>query len=153
MTIYSDMTSYKYLADVLDPNVLNVGWIGADATYAKGPVSDLVIDRLKEFTKFSIATTRGGHMCDLCDPNKVVFVHIDSQKYLLGTAELRVFSEQGAVFTCPDMLLHYVQQHKYCPPREFLEALMECPLPSSPRYKTEISRLGLGSEPKETLSA
>ncbi|WP_249375347.1 hypothetical protein [Streptomyces sp. I05A-00742] len=46
------------------------------------------------------------------------------QTLLLGTAELRVVSADGTWFIAPDLVLHYVTDHGYLPPDDFVEAVL-----------------------------
>lgn len=42
----------------------------------------------------------------------------------VGNAEVRVESPSGVKMAAPDMVLHYVIEHGYKPPVEFVEAVM-----------------------------
>jgi len=33
------------------------------------------------------------------------------------------------------MILHYVKEHGYLPPADFVEAVMACPIPGSDEYR------------------
>jgi hypothetical protein len=48
---------------------------------------------------------------------------IDDEEISLGSAEIRLASQGGAIFAAPDLICHYVAIHGYCPPDEFLAAL------------------------------
>jgi len=75
--------------------------------------------------------TRGFHFCQLCDfdPNVVVYDQAAMQclqaSGALGSAEVRVVGRSGRVYAAPTMIWHYVAVHRYQPPREFIEAVME----------------------------
>jgi hypothetical protein len=53
---------------------------------------------------------------------------------MLGAAEIRVFAKDGVAYAAPTLVYHYVSVHHYKPPDEFVRALREGPLPSSPEY-------------------
>ena len=38
------------------------------------------------------------------------------------------------IYYCPEMIAHYVADHAYLPPPEFVQAIMACPLPGTPEY-------------------
>jgi len=42
---------------------------------------------------------------------------------VLGDAEIRVVAENGTLFVAPTLILHYVVEHGYQPPPEFVDAL------------------------------
>jgi len=39
------------------------------------------------------------------------------------------------VYAAPDLIYHYVVEHHYCPPDEFIQAVLEGPLPGSLEYE------------------
>jgi hypothetical protein len=50
------------------------------------------------------------------------------------------------------MVLHYVEQHKYLPPDEFISALMESPLPGTDEYSVAVETLrGSGNHNIEVM--
>lgn len=49
----------------------------------------------------------------------------DGTTLLLGSAEIRVPSRLGVVYAAPDMIYHYIKDHDYVPPQEFIDAVLE----------------------------
>jgi hypothetical protein len=43
------------------------------------------------------------------------------------------------LYVAPEMILHYVTDHRYLPPAEFVEAVTTCPLPGTPAYAAAIA--------------
>lgn len=37
-------------------------------------------------------------------------------------AEIRAEGEDGACYAAPDLVIHYIAEHRYCPPEEFCQA-------------------------------
>ena len=35
----------------------------------------------------------------------------------------------------PEMVVHYIEQHHYCPPGEFISAVLRSPLPNTEEYQ------------------
>ena len=40
----------------------------------------------------------------------------------LGSAEIRVFGREEGTYAAPDLIYHYVVDHHYLPPEEFIKA-------------------------------
>lgn len=43
----------------------------------------------------------------------------------LGSAEIRVKAKDGRIYAAPNLIYHYVAEHDYDPPKEFIEALLQ----------------------------
>jgi len=43
----------------------------------------------------------------------------------LGSAEIRVQGIDGAVYAAPNLIYHYMANHNYLPPEEFLGAIRD----------------------------
>jgi hypothetical protein len=72
---------------------------------------------------------RGYRMCEFCErqPGETLWpptsARDESGEFFLGNAEIRVPGANGVTYAAPNMLIHYVTEHGYRPPEEFLEAL------------------------------
>jgi hypothetical protein len=44
------------------------------------------------------------------------------------------------LFVAPVLVLHYVLEHRYLPPREFVDAVLKAPPPRSSRYQWRVRR-------------
>jgi hypothetical protein len=64
-------------------------------------------------------------------------------RLLLGSAEIRVFSNEGRIYAAPNLLFHYVCEHHYRPPKEFVQALRTGPRPPSQAYFDALMRRNL----------
>lgn len=76
------------------------------------------------------ARTRGWHSCTLPHAHDIhipypYVIEVDSQKIPLGSAEVRVIDSGGQVLIAPDLVYHYVADHHYLPPKEFIEAVIQ----------------------------
>jgi len=70
--------------------------------------------------------TMGYHICEFCDDRQFGLpVQIGGDTIVLGSAEIRVRGEGSILYACPDMIYHYVTQHRYQLPEEFLLALRQ----------------------------
>ena len=58
---------------------------------------------------------------------------------LLGTAEIRVVGAKG-VYASPTLISHYVAEHHYAPPADFLHGVLRGPGPTSEAYQAALLR-------------
>jgi hypothetical protein len=138
---YTDLTPYRYLPMIpRDPNQLNVGWLGRGHPYSQGEVSEEFLDRLFEFCRAHLFKMGGNHGCELCvHPSDGMRVQRGDKETWLGDAEIRVVGK-GKVYAAPTLIFHYVTAHKYRPPDEFIQAVLEGPLPGSPEYEAIVEK-------------
>ena len=59
----------------------------------------------------------------------------------LGRREIRVIGLEE-IYAAPDLIYHYVAEHGYLPPREFIDAVDRGPQPGSPELKALLRALG-----------
>ena len=52
-------------------------------------------------------------------------IDIDGVSMHLGSAEIRVQGIDGAVYAAPNLIYHYMANHNYLPPEEFLGAIRD----------------------------
>lgn len=123
---FPDGSPYTYGPVPGDVRALAVGWLDAAHPYRVGSVDDEFVDGLFEACRDNAtARTRGFHHCPFCsyegpDP---VMAHREAESLPLGDAEVRVVSEDGTWLVAPSLVLHYVTEHAYQPPRAFIEAV------------------------------
>jgi hypothetical protein len=123
MPHFPDLSAYSY--DNRSTGLLNVGWLDGEHSYHKGPVASELVDRLREYcVAKTTAQMRGFHVCNLCHERVYQrYAEWCGQRRMLGSAEIRVTGASGQVYAAPDLIIHYVEQHEYRPPNEFLSAL------------------------------
>lgn len=140
MTYYPDLSPYVYMPPTeRDPTVdatsaaLNVGWLDDAHPFSKGdPTPDLVERLLRLCVRHPRNMTRGHHRCQLCprpavlvpqlrrEPATVMF---EGERHFLGSAEIHVRG-RGATYHAPDLVIHYVMNHRYAPPDVFTAAVL-----------------------------
>ena len=125
MTTYRDLAPLPYFGAGTSEALVAVGWLGRGQPYAKGAIPAAVYNRLKELLvqPFQPFASGGFHECEFCQ----------SAKHK-GNANLFV-PEEGRVFVCPELILHYISAHEYQPPREFCDAVLACPDTGSVEYE------------------
>ena len=125
---FKDLSLYSYFGFELD-NVYCVGWLSRRHRYARGHVPDDVLQKLIALAwSHPQQKTRGYHRCTLCPwPLGQLFIPKLTRNtglLVLGSAEIWVPSVDGSCFySAPNLIIHYIKRHWYCPPREFVEAL------------------------------
>lgn len=155
---YKDLSCYRDGDEEDDkisvyPSVKNVGWLGKDASYEKGAVSQELVQKIREILFLDLkndeATKHGKYKseeainvhcmhirgsafkCPLCsEVNVIEYDPIDLEFYSgseimkAGLNEVCIPSlVKGEFYSFPTMLLHYITGHEYSPPEEFLNAL------------------------------
>jgi len=141
MTYFEDLSSYVYEPSYGTSQTKNVGWLERGHEFAQMSPSERDLELLWSYCQLSIVQTRGVHECDLCEPHQIVVVERQGFKLLLGTSEIRVFSNDGIVYAAPSLIYHYVNFHHYKPPEEFLKALREGPPPPSQEYFEKLNEI------------
>jgi hypothetical protein len=132
---YSDLSPYQSLVEAGDPLSLNVGWLDGVHDYMQGDVPDSFLELLLAYCHIPVHPMRGYHRCELCNEPAYRFqVPLTKGDLYLGSAEIRVFNNKGVVYAAPNLIYHYVADHHYRPPEEFIKAVLEGPLPDSPEY-------------------
>ncbi len=126
---FRDLKAYTYEQRSELETVLNVGWLDKDHIFVTGEVEDTIIDKI-EMMIVTYKTTnqmRGNHVCNLCtpiDPYEDTFYWPPTGKrVLLGSSELWILGKSNKVYAAPDMIFHYITEHNYLPPSEFLNAV------------------------------
>jgi hypothetical protein len=142
---YPDLSLYQYVQSNEDPPSLNVGWLDGTHDYPKGEPSEPFLDRLWIFCCASMQHMLGIHECELCPEGAFDrCAQRGDEELWLGSAEIRVFSREGAAYAAPNLIYHYVVDHNYCPPDEFVQAVLEGPLPDSPEYLASAEQFKWG---------
>jgi hypothetical protein len=144
MTHFKDLTKYAYHeSEFYRPITLNVGWLERHQKFEEQSPADDVLDLLWSFCKVSVARMRGIHECDLDSCEDTYIATRGGERLILGSAEIRVFGENGVVYAAPTLIYHYVLAHRYKPPDQFLLALSRGPKPPSESYFDKLKQHGL----------
>ena len=123
MTFYPDLGTETMCLS--GEGVRAVGWLHRDQVHPSGEVPLEFVRRLKEFAvRWRLSTKelwwgifRGGHVCEFCD-----------RAY--GHGNFGVLAN-NLLYTAPEMIVHYIEDHGYAPPREFIAAVLAAPLPGT----------------------
>lgn len=129
MTFFADLGTSSYVAK--GPHVRAVGWLHPDHPYIKGEVPVEFLTRLKEFVSQAGESARalyfgaagGFHSCEFC--GKAHGIHNFG------------IPSDGLLYIAPEMIVHYIEEHGYQPPSEFVRAVFRSALPVSDEYQVE----------------
>lgn len=128
MATYEDLSPYSYYPG--EEDALSVGWLGSDSPFSQGEVDEGVLSRIAWLClNEPVVQTRGIHACEFCRYQDDVecYLLIDGAKpHLLGSNEIRVPGD-GVTYAAPSLVLHYLVDHGYRPPDEFLRAVESLP--------------------------
>ena len=159
MTYFNDLSVYTYFASEKPwPLQNNVGWLGPGQSFPTAKPSESVLDLVWKFCKVRVNPMRGIHPCHLCPrgeshipPSESHLSERNGEHLILGSAEIRSFSNRGAIFAAPNLIYHYIAAHHYRPPDEFVDSLSEGPCPPDPEYFLRLEKLGHEWSPKPVL--
>jgi hypothetical protein len=132
MTHYADLSPYEYVKESVPAAVtaVNVGWLEPGEEYPQGDVPDGFVEALATIVRDSRQMKmRGWHGCGLphvgYTADYPIRVDVGGQKVALGGAEVRVVARSGEWMIAPDLILHYVSDHSYKPPADFIDAVLD----------------------------
>jgi len=126
VTYFADLAPYSYSpVPGSFPKLLHVGWLEAGHAVPAGAVDAESTDRLARLCAYAkVAVTRGRYRCHLPQcPTPFATVVVDGDDIGLGAAEIWLPGPGGVWYAAPDLIYHYVTEHDYRPPDEFLVAI------------------------------
>jgi hypothetical protein len=136
MAWFPDLSPYSY-GHSKHPGVVHVGWLDGIHPYSKGPVAPPLIGKMTRLAAHPVELYRGFHICEICiapsgmaktlvpdkgrmiDPNCSWMRWAEQRR---GNGEIRV-SYKSITFAAPILIVHYIEEHEYRPPAQFLEAI------------------------------
>jgi len=156
MTYFPDLAPCAYFGgEERATALIAVAWLERGHEYSRGPVPEVVMRRLAEFRLHAWEPFNffGSHNCDLCEHSpertaRALLIPSDEWKKGRrpsggpdrdGLSCTNLFVPNGCtLFVAPEMILHYVRSHQYCPPASFCDALLACPDMGSDAYFTAM---------------
>ena len=132
---FDDLSTYRYGIPFELPSVLMIGWLDNEHGFPKGVVPSVVVEQLWKLIELRSPlfdlhanVVRGIHPCNLCG-EVIKRGKSNGKRTLLGTSELWVPSKDKW-FASPTLIVHYIEKHKYVPPKAFTDAVMNTELSS-----------------------
>jgi hypothetical protein len=111
-----------------------VGWLDGIHPFPTGKVERSLIEKMKLLASKPVELYRGVHICELCGgaPDRIVEVSPKGTTFnpewwewavqRSSNGEIRVAGDR-IMFAAPVLIVHYIEEHGYLPPAEFLEAI------------------------------
>jgi hypothetical protein len=141
MAYFKDLSDYEYtLAPLAHSPAKNIGWLAKEHSFETAEPSAELLEVLRSYCTVQINQTRGLYRCPFCLMRPQV--DLRGLPFTLGSAEIRVFSENGVVYAAPNLIYHYVAAHRYHPPAEFLRAVAKSPHPPAGEYFSMLKAAG-----------
>ncbi len=126
---FADKTNYSYYLKTPIETVWNVGWLANGKEYPKGEVDSETLSKLASIlvsagnVDIHVNRMRSLDPCSLSGCEALVVKH-EGNSVDLGGSEIWIPSvKKGEYFACPSLVYHYIEEHDYMPPVEFLEAI------------------------------
>ena len=114
MAFFADLTPHTY-TPTGGLEILNVGWLDEGQSFPVGPTPRAFRDALLELCRQPIILHRGVHRCWFCR---------GQQEVPAGNGQIRVLSPMAVWYAAPTLVQHYVSGHEYCPPADFVDAVL-----------------------------
>jgi|HubBroStandDraft_1064217.scaffolds.fasta_scaffold182981_2 hypothetical protein len=122
--------------------LLAVGWLDHPNAFPTGVIDDAVISKLKALVERArrqgLSCFLGIMHCTFCRAANLPGAgSIWSQEnvFIPGT---------DAAYVAPGEIVHSIEQHSYCPPSEFLQAVLQCPDLFTLMYRDAIQAANQG---------
>jgi hypothetical protein len=130
MSWYPDMGHESMVAS--GDHVRAIGWLSSDHPYTRGTVLAEFVERLRDFVRLANESADALYFC--------MFLGVHTCEFCGGTRDSRNFGvpAEDVLFVAPAMVAHYVEQHGYAPPPEFIVAVLASPLPGTPKYYSVV---------------
>jgi len=132
MAYYEDLSTYEYLASKKKKNLFNVGWLCIDNHFKTGDVPKTILEKLYTLSESPLNLCRGIHYCEFCIYERRIdysksesagYPYLKNTPY--GNGEIHVPADNSKIYASPVLIVHYIEQHRYLPPIEYLDALID----------------------------
>jgi hypothetical protein len=123
-----------------------IGWLEHPEPFNTGAVPDELIPRLKAIidktrTVYSQYKFRGIQRCSICE-----FAGLPSPGPIWSPENIFV-PGQDAVYAAPGGIVHYIEEHSYLPPPEFVKAVLRCPDCGTDEYLKALRKANRETDP------
>ena len=127
MSYFPDLSTYGY--GRRHRGMLHIGWLDDLHYFPRGEVGEEVVAKLKWLAKRPVNSLFGFHVCQICcppslknNPSKEYLKALDNPR-CRGNGEIRI-TLNDVTYAAPVLLVHYIEDHGYLPPEEFLQAVV-----------------------------
>jgi hypothetical protein len=118
-----DLDTNAYFAH--GANVRAVGWLESGHPFTRGSVPTDFLSALRSHVKkaHQMVLYMGFYGCSFCPEDRQ---RAGLRNLLIPTTKL--------LYAAPELILHYIEDHGYRPPDEFVAAVLSCPEQKSARF-------------------
>jgi hypothetical protein len=121
---FANMAYYPDLGTDASGDDIHIGWLSCRQPFARGAVDPAFVEKLKLLYDRRVRQSRGFHVCPFCEEHRLGLpVELNGKVLTLGSAQIEIKDGKGRTYVAPDLLYHYVTQHEYLPPQEFIDAV------------------------------
>ena len=135
-----DLTPYSFRRDGVPlDGALNIGWLGNERDFNTGKMDSALRKKLdlaikgSSLASFTTEPERGYHYCYLCPRQfQAPFFTADGKEFECGNATLWIPAvDCDRYYVSPTTIVHFIDDHDYLPPKEYLDALRNLSLDRS----------------------
>lgn len=132
MMYFEDLSYYSYESLVPISRIRNVGWLSKKCDFHRGDLPGEVKNKIVRLVEDSdlregvvFNQSRGLHFCELCAKPEMsadeLFFGVAS-----SSAEILIpdVTRENSYFAAPALIAHYVSNHEYLPPSEFVNSVL-----------------------------
>lgn len=128
---FDDLSNYSYYLTKPVVTVRNIGWLAKDAPFKTGVTNDAFLEKLaclivgNDMVDIHVNRTRSAQPCNISGCTSLD-VKAGEKSETLGASEIWIPVKGVAeYFAAPSMIYHYVDEHYYVPPVEFINAVLD----------------------------
>ena len=108
------------IPEILEYKVVAIGYLSIDEEYERGEVSTNFLAKLKLlWNEGGVTSSLGFHECEFC---------IDEGNYEkrgMSSSEKTLIDKENKIkYIFPEMIFHYITEHKFKPSNKFIEFVM-----------------------------
>jgi hypothetical protein len=121
-----DLEPYRHGLPTGLKDVIAIGWLSRTVGYPQGEAPIEFTEALAKWISLHrVNQMRGYHVCEFCSKSPLTYETGSGEIVMLGSAEIWIPSmERGVIYAAPDLIYHYVREHRYLPPSDFINAAM-----------------------------
>ena len=126
---FPDLSPYHYNIAEPQQDLLHIGWLSIDHPFPTEPPNERLAEALRKLIAARVNLFRGFHICEFCPKPPTVLSKqgipmIAPPPGTTGNGEIRVPGANAKTYAAPVLILHYVVEHQYLPPQEFINAVL-----------------------------
>ena len=128
MAYIKDLDPCDYFSFDHRGHLLAIGWLDSSHEFSIGKIDKIWFDHLRSLLANSMGfiQSTGPHRCNICQFGGE-----------MGANNIFI-PYKGDIYVAPELILHYIQCHRYMPPRIFIDAVSALDDANGMKYKKKI---------------